>query len=178
MPIYIELHRHTNLYIKLLCLKIGSLSLFVQLKAGLVANIGLRLTAWQQGYTQKRQSSFFFTSSWQSKLYIVYPRSYPISSVYNLKSGGRKGPRSFYYFIIVPPLLLPMTSLLVCIYKFPCTRNLIIIIIKIIMIYVYIYKVTYSFTHRYMFYPLLGSSPFYWYKVFKSWSDDRTGEKL
>ena len=47
MSIYVKQHRHTNLYIELLCLKIGSLSLFVELKAGLVVSIGLRLSKWK-----------------------------------------------------------------------------------------------------------------------------------
>ena len=46
------------------------------------------------------------------------------AGIYNLKSAGRKGPSSFYYFVIVPPLSLPMMYLLICLY---------------IYIYIYIY---------------------------------------
>ena len=45
-PIYVELHRHTNLYINIICLKIGNMYLYVELKAILVVNIDLKLTEW------------------------------------------------------------------------------------------------------------------------------------
>ena len=42
-----------------------------------------------------------------------------------LKKCRTKGLSPFYYFGIVPPLLLPIMSLLICLYKFSCTKNII-----------------------------------------------------
>ena len=48
-PIYVKLHRHSNLYINKLCLKIGNLSLCVELKAVLVVKINSMITTVHRG---------------------------------------------------------------------------------------------------------------------------------
>ena len=71
----------------------------------------------------------FFTSYLAIQIIQYIPpflSNFPVHK--NLKSAERKGLHLFYYFIRIL-LSLPMVSMLITLYKFSCTRNLIIIYI-------------------------------------------------
>ena len=59
---------------------------------------------------------FFFSPCPCNPNYIIYTPVFNRFPVYKLEKCQMKGPSAFYYFTIVPPLLLPVMSLLICFY--------------------------------------------------------------